>query len=408
MELVNHRLLKWLAVGILAVFMLYLFLLPTPVPVDLATVQKGGLEVTIDEEGVTQVREIYTISAPIMGLVSRAPLQIGDPVEKDRTVVASIHPTDPSFLDERSTRIATARMQAAEAALQFSNASVTRAEAELRFARSELKRAEKLLENKTVSERTYEAAKLSLATATAAVETAKADVEVKKQELDSARAQLIGPLGGDRVHSAKCCMKIKAPENGRVLRIYVESETVVSSGAPLMEIGDPNDLEIVLDLLSKDAVRISEGAEAYIEDWGGSEVLRARVRRIESSAFRKVSALGIEEQRVKVRLDPISPPATFSRVGHDYRVYARIVLSSKSGVLTVPLSALFRDGTQWAVYKRVAGKAQLQVVGLGARNKHAAEVLSGLKAGDNVILHPGDRIENGSRVTERKTTLRGN
>lgn len=406
MKLPNPRMLTWLAAGALALFLLYVFLSPTPVSVDVAVVDSDGLEVTIDEEGVTQVREIYTVSTPIMGRVSRAPLQIGDPVVKDETVVANVHPTDPSFLDERSLKIATARVQAAEAALQYARANVTRADAEMRFARSELARAERLIESKTVSERTYESAKLTLATASAALETAKAEVEVKTQELDSARAELIGPLSGTRQHSGKCCMKILAPESGRVLKIFVESETVVSSGAPLMEIGNPDDLEIVLDLLSKDAVRISEGADAYIEDWGGNEILKARVRRIESSAFKKISALGIEEQRVKVRLDPVSPPPAFSRVGHDYRVYARVVLSKKDGVLKVPLSALFRDGAEWAVYKVVRSAAQLQIIKIGERNKDFAEVLSGLEAKDRVVLHPGDRIESGTSVRERTTTRR--
>ena len=330
----------------------------------------------------------------------RAPREIGDEVKAGKTLVASLHPVQPTFLDERSRKAAKARANAAEAALKYARATVTRVRAELTFARTDLDRAQQLVKRQTISQRARDEAQLKVDTLTAALENAHADVEAKLRELESARAELIEPGAPDSPHGENCCIQLVAPEDGRVLKIMVESETVVQAGAPILEVGNPKDLEVIVDLLSSDAVRVATGAKAYVEGWGG-DVLNARVYRVESSGFMKISALGIEEQRVNVRLDFTSQRERWERLGHDFRVFVRIVVWRGENVLKVPLSALFRKGKDWAVFKMVDNVARLQLVRIGHRNSLHGEIVGGLREGERVILHPSDRIEEGSSVIER-------
>ena len=233
------------------------------------------------------------------------------------------------------------------------------------------------------------------------METAKASLRVREFELQTARAALLDP-GSGRKNSDDdhCCFTVYAPVSGTILRVFQESEAVVTAGAPLVEIGDPADLEIVVDLLSTDAVKVSPGDGVLIEGWGG-EKLRGRVRRIEPFAFTKVSALGIEEQRVNVIVDFTDPPETWKRLGHGYRIIARIILWRGEDVLQVPLSALFRENGEWALFKAVDGRARLTPVSVGHMNSFNAEILSGVGAGDAIILHPSDRVRDGTRVIKR-------
>ncbi len=229
-----------------------------------------------------------------------------------------------------------------------------------------------------------------------------ATLEVRRRELESAKARLIQPGEINRdAQSANCCIHVYAPVDGRVLKIVAESEQVVQPGAPLLEIGDPHDLEIVVDFLSRDAVRIKPGMPARIESWGGDTILPAKVRRIEPTGFTKVSALGIEEQRVKVILDFTGPPAEWQRLGHAFRVIARVVIWHSDDALQVPLGALFREGDNWAVFVVADGRAERRLVTIGERNVHAAQVIKGLKAGEQVVLHPSDRVHDGVRVEPR-------
>jgi HlyD family secretion protein len=231
-----------------------------------------------------------------------------------------------------------------------------------------------------------------------------ATLEVRKRELESARARLIQPgdPGADTAGTTEsCCINVRAPIDGRVLRVIAESEQVVLPGAGLIDIGDPGDLEIVVEFLSRDAVRIKPGQIARIESWGGDKVLEAKVRRIEPTGFTKVSALGIEEQRVKVILDFTEPPQEWQELGHGYRVISRVVVWHADDVLTVPLGALFREGDNWAVFIVQGGRSQRRTVKIGERNLHAARVIEGLKAGDQVVLHPSDRVHDGARVEPR-------
>lgn len=382
---------------------LYYLLRDDPVPVDLHTVKRAPMTVTIDEEGVTEIRDIFKVSAPITGRVKRSPLEVGDPVLLGKTVVASLEPLIPTFLDVRTRRILDARALAAKSAVNLAQATVARATADLEFRNKELARAELLLKREVVSQRHYDEAVLAQKTSTAALNTAVAELGVRQRELESAQAQLIEPNGdldSDQL-ARSCCIQVHAPVSGRVIRIVTESETVVQSGAPLLEVGDPSDLEIVVDLLSIDAVRIQEGSKAEIVSWGGPKPLNASVTRIEPTGFTKVSALGIEEQRVKVRLAIEQPFSERLRLGHDYRVYVKIIEWQGKDVLTVPLSALFRNGSSWALFVVAGGEADLRTVEVGRRNGVVAQILNGVAEGDRVILHPNDRVKNQVRVMQR-------
>lgn len=394
------RIVAVLAAAAIIAGFVYLFT-PAPVPVDIAAVETGPLQVTVDEEGISHIREVYTISAPLAGRVERTRLKVGDPVVAGETVVATITPKPPDFLDDRTASTAASNVKAAEAALTFARATVEKVEAELTFARQDLVRAEELARRKTVSERTRDEARLKVATLVAALENAKADVEVKSRQLDAARAQLMQPGTLPPSEGVNCCVTVRSPTSGRVLKLVVESAQVVEAGTALMEVGDPNDLEVVVDLLSTDAVRVQEGARAYIERWGGADTLMARVRRIEPAGFKDVSALGIEEQRVKVRLDLENVKPTNGKLGHDYRVFVRIVVWRDENALRVPISALFRQDQDWAVFVDSHGRARSRVIRIGQRNASHAQVLGGLKAGERVILHPSDRIKDAVSIIER-------
>lgn len=387
-----------LGAGVIAVIAWALW--PQPVPVDVATIGKGPLEVVVEDEGITRIREVYTVSAPIGGKMLRAEREVGDRVVAGKTVVAVIEPTDPTFLDVRTQRVNEAAVEAAQAAVDLAEAQIKQARSQLEFAQGDLRRAEELAARQTISARALEKAKLDVTSAEAAVASAVATLEVRRRELESARARLIQP-GDPATRSASCCIEVRSPIDGLVLRIVAESEQVVPAGAPLIELGDPNDLEIVVDFLSRDAVRIVPGAPARIESWGGETALNARVRRIDPTGFTKVSALGIEEQRVKVLLDFTDPAEKWRQFGHGYRIVARVAVWRGDDVLLVPLGALFRQGENWAVFVVADGRARQRLVGIGERNLRAARVLDGLEPGDEVVLHPSDRVHDGVRVQPR-------
>jgi HlyD family secretion protein len=399
-RVVRRTIAVLIGLGVLALIAWALW--PQPVPVDMAAIRRGPLEVTVEDEGVTRIREVYTVSAPILGRMLRSPREVGDEVVADKTLVAEIAPTAPTFLDVRSQRVNEAAVQAAQAAVDLAEAQIKQAKSQLEFARSDLRRAEELATSKTISARALDKARLDVDSAEAAVASAVATLEVRRRELESARARLIQPGEVNAgVRSASCCVEVRSPINGVVLKIVAESEQVVLPGAPLIEIGDPGDLEIAVDFLSRDAVRIKPGAPARIESWGGDKTLAARVKRIEPTGFTKVSALGIEEQRVKVILDFTGPESEWRQLGHGYRVIARVVVWHNDDVLQVPLGALFREGENWAVFVIADGRAQRRIVTIGERNLHAARVVDGLKVGEQVVLHPSDRVHDGVRVEPR-------
>jgi HlyD family secretion protein len=370
---------------------------PKPVLVDVAEVRKGPLVVTVDEEGKTRIKDVYTVSAPITGKLVRLSLEAGDRVKKDMTIVANIEPMAPAFLDVRTTRELEAQLEAAKASVALAEAEINLATAELQFAQSELGRAQSLIKTKTISERALERARIDVDTRQASLTRAKANLDVRKRELESARARLISPEEAWKGEvPVGCCVTVRAPVTGRVLRLIQESERVVVVGTPLLEIGDPDNLELVVDLLSVDAVKVIEGATASIDGWGGTPLL-AKVTRVEPAGFTKVSALGIEEQRVRTILTLQNAPELSDRLGHEFRVFVKITIH-QSNALRLPISALFRKGEQWAVYVVERGRARAVPVEIGQRNAGFAEVLKGLPEGTEVILHPSDRIVDGVSV----------
>lgn len=366
---------------------------PRPLAVETAVIGTQDIAVTVEEEGKARIREVFTVSAPIPGQTLRIGLHAGDQVVKDQTVVVSIRPAAPGLLDARLKRVAEAAAASARASVGLATAEVKQAEAQLTFLKTELDRAQTLSRQGTISERALDKARLDVDTAAATLDSARASLNVRQRELERAEAALIETGASE----GPCCTEIRAPVTGRILRVLAESEQVVQAGAPLMEIGDPTDIEIVTDVLSRDAVEIRPGSHAVIDNWGGAP-LPATVRRVEPSAVTKVSALGIEEQRVSVILD-LDDESRAAELGDGFRVVARITVWEGNGLLAVPVAALFRQGGDWAVYRVVNGKAERAVIKLGRRNDSFAEVVSGLAAGDTVILHPSDQMEDGIAVS---------
>jgi HlyD family secretion protein len=368
---------------------------PRPIAVETAAIAARDISVMVEEEGKSRIREVFAVSAPIAGQVLRIDLHPGDKVVKDETVVVSLRPAAPGLLDARLKRVAEAAAASARASMGLAAAEVKQAEAQLTFTQAELDRAERLSRQGTISERALDKARLDVATAAAALDSAKASLTVRERELQRAEAALIENQGSE----GPCCTEIKAPATGRVLRVLSESEQVVQAGAPLVEIGDPADIEIVVEVLSRDAVEIRPGAAAVIDNWGGPP-LAARVSRVEPSAVTKVSALGIEEQRVAVILD-LAEEAGRDALGDGFRVVARITVWEGRNLVAVPVAALFRQGGDWAVYTVENGRAALRLVELGRRNAAFSEVKTGLAAGEVVILHPSDQMADGVAVVQQ-------
>jgi HlyD family secretion protein len=388
-----RRLIPAAALLILIGFLVWAFL-PRPVEVDLAEVAPRPLEIVVEEEGEARIREVFTVSATMAGKLQRISLHAGDSVTEAKTVVALIGPAAPLLLDSRSRAVAEASAAAAQAAMDLAHAQLAQAEATQEFMTSEANRAVALYERGAISQRAYDNAVRERKTAQAAVSSAIANLAVREKELESALAVLRPDKTGA---AARCCVEIVAPVSGRVLRVLTESEQVVQPGTPILEIGDPGNLEVVVELLSRDAVRVKEGAQAAITGWGGAPVA-AVVERVEPSAVTKISALGIDEQRVKVILALTGPAEAWGQLGHGFRVIARIALWRADGVLTIPVGALFRDGADWATYVLRDGRASLQHIELGERNDSFAQVLSGLQPGDRVIQHPSDLVADGVSV----------
>jgi HlyD family secretion protein len=390
------------ALGALLAAALAWALWPAAVGVDAAEVTAGPMAVTIDEEGKTRVKDVFVVSAPQAGTVLRSPLLAGDEVRKGKTLVALLRPSPPPFLDLRTRLEAKAQAEAAAAAVRLAEAELAQATSEQRFAEAELKRARALAASSTVSERALERAEIDAAVRKAAVERAEASLAVRKREAESARARLVDPedetLSG--AGDAACCVELRAPVSGRVLRVHQTSEQVVAAGTPLAEVGDTRALEVVVEILSADAVRVAVGAAVAIVDWGGDR-LQGRVQRIEAAGFTKVSALGIEEQRVRVIIDLLPESLARHRLGHEYRVFTEIGVWHADNVLRVPLGALFRHRGEWVVYRIERGRARRVVLQLGQRNADHAQVVKGLAPGDRVILHPSDRVADGVRVEAR-------
>ncbi len=396
-----RRSIFWLIILILLLVGLFIAFRPQPIAVDLTKVQRGPLIVTVEEEGETRVRDVYVLSAPVTGHMLRINAEVGDDVIAAQTIVAQIKPIDPEFLDIRSEEEARAAVQAAEASLTVAQAQLVEAESEFEFAVTELERANKLIKKQVISERELDTAKRDYKTKNAAVNTAKASVRARQYDLVQAQAHLVSPADIQPDEKDCECITILAPVSGKILQVLHESEGVITMGTPLVEIGDPTNLEIVVDFLSYDAVRIQPSQRVIIEEWGGEFALQGIVQRIEPFGFTKTSALGIDEQRVNVIIDITDPQEIWQRLGHGYQVDARVVLWESDSVKKVPLTALFRDGDTWSVFVEQQGRARLQHIDIGQRNGLEAEILEGLSEDSQIILHPSDQIIDGVRIKPR-------
>jgi HlyD family secretion protein len=368
-----------------------------PSLVDVAVVGEAPMHVTIREEGVTRVREVYTVSTAIGGHLSRTVLEEGDQVKANETVVASIHPLDPPLIDKRTEAELLAARDAARSAVSLAEIELQRSEAALKLAEDERDRAFKLSKPGVISEAALDRIDNVLELQRAAVESAKASIGFRRAELASVEARFLQPDPLDPT-SRSCCINLLAPADGTVLTVFAKSEQAVAPGMKIAEIGDTSDLEIAVDLLSADAIRIASGTKVVISDWGGDRLLHATVRRIDPAAFTKVSALGIEEQRVNAVLDLEDQDI---RLGHGYRVFAEMTIWECIKCLQVPISALFRIGSQWSAFVVQDGRLKQIELYVGHMNDEVAEVLDGARPGDIVVVHPADTLAEGALVERR-------
>ena len=379
--------LFWSCLVLVAVAAGILLLRPTALPVETGQVTRGPLRVTVDEEGETRAHDRFVVAAPVAGRLARVDLHDGDPVTAGQ-VVATVYPLP---LDPRERRELTARVQAATAGQREAEARVARARADAEQARRERERHEQLATAGIVDRQTLERVRTTEVTTARELEAARYAVRAAAARVAAERAGLVAlePAGAGRL------IQLRSPVPGRVLRVLEKSERTVTAGTALLEIGNPAGLEVVVDILSADAVKVRPGAAVILESWGGDRPLRARVRTVEPAGFTKVSALGVEEQRVNVVADFVDPP---DGLGTGYRVEARIVVWEGASVLQVPTSALFRHGQEWALFAVAAGRARLRQVQVGQQGSAAAEILSGINEGAKVILHPGNVLRDGDRV----------
>jgi HlyD family secretion protein len=371
---------------------------PVPIQVEVVQATRGTVQVTVNEDGKTRIREKYTVSAPVAGKLFRIELEEGDAVVQGQTVLARIEPGDPTLLDAREYAQAEARVRAAEASARQTNAALQRAEEAHGLAEHEYKRALELIQTNVMSKSEFDQAEHQERMAQADIRSAEFAVAVANFEWDLAKAALIRSRPGSNGEHTADMLTITSPIDGKVLRVFQESAGVVTSGTQLLEIGDPHDLEMLIDVLSNDAVKIRPGAKVFVEHWGGDGELEGTVRLVEPSAFLKISALGVEEQRVNVIADFTSPFEQRQTLGDGYRIEARIVVDQATDVIKVPAGTLFPERGAWHVFRVAEGRAVLQQVEPGKSNGLETEILSDLDDGAVLILHPTDKIEDGARV----------
>lgn len=391
-----------LCVMLIAVGMVgYLALNPTAVEVESAVATVAPLRVMVREDGKTRIREKYTVSAPVSGRVSRIELNPGDHCT-EKTLLAVILPSLPSILDARARAEADARVQAAESAVARSESSGEQAKIKFDLNQTKLQRVRKLRPSGSVSEDEFDIAQAELLASEQALQTTRFDEEIARFELEMAKAAVRQFDESDETSTNP--FEIHSPISGRVLRVIQESAAVVAVGTPLIELGDPSNLEIEIDVLSTDAVQIREGSEITVEHWGGGAPLKGYVRVIEPAAFTKVSSLGVEEQRVNVIADFNETPDRLATLGDGYRVEARIVVNELDKALLIPNSALFRHQRVWHVLTVLNGKAELRRVEIGLQNDALTQIVDGLEEGDTVIVYPSDSLSPGTPVKTTPTS----
>lgn len=392
-----RRLLPWL--GLLALLALIAWgLWPKPVLIETGVAARRPLTVRVSEEGKTRVRNRYIVASPVAGKMRRVPLKPGDPVEAGKTALTAIEPVAAPLLDPRARVQAEAAVSMHEAARKQAEESLAAARSAMKLATAEWERVQAVKRDGALSESARDQAEADASIKSADVRAVEFSLQVIDYELAQARAVLDRP----DVSTAGNLVTITSPVYGRVLKVMQESEIIVAPGTPILEIGDPTDIEIEAEILSRDAVGMKPGDPVDIEQWGGEVPLKGRVRRIEPAAFTKISALGVEEQRVYVLTDLIDPPETAKTLGDRYRVEVRVAVWHSDDVLVVPAGALFREGNAWKTYIYQDGKARLVSIEAGHSDGRLTEVVSGLNAGVKVLLHPPDTVKDGSSLRERE------
>jgi HlyD family secretion protein len=389
------RLWIWGLVGLVSLVLLWLLFRPVPVEVELGIVDRGDVPVHVRDRGIARVRDVFEVSAPVGGRLRRVEVEVGDKVVANQTVIARLQPADPGFLDARTREASRARVAEVEARVAAANALIRRAEAEARAAALEYQRVETLANQGWVAGAALDRARAARDESGAGVAAAQAEARAAVQALAEARAALAGPLDP----RGRGEVPVRAPVSGRVLALYHQSETVLPPGERIAAVGDPaGDLEIVAELLSSDAVKVRPGQPASIEQWGGPVALGGRVRLVEPFGFLKISALGIEEQRVHVWVDLTDPRDIWAPLGHGYRVEVNVETDRARDTVRVPVPALVRVEGRWAVFVAEGGRARLRKLELGRMNQRHAEVREGLEPGARVILFPAEAIADGARI----------
>lgn len=395
------RLAFWLIVVGLAVAGGVYALWPKPVEVDLAEVVIGPMQVTVDEDGMTRIKERYTVSSPVAGQLVRISLEPGDAIQAGTSLLATLQPTDPNMLDARQVAETEARVNAARKLIDRAAAKREQARVAKELADTQLARGQTLRAQNSISVHEFDELTSAAQLRSEELRAATFDEEIAEFELQQAEAALIRvkPVISS---AAQAQFEILAPIDGNVLRVFQESATVVAAGTPLLEVGNRSDLEVVVDVLSTDAVKIRPGDEVHLEHWGGDHPLQARVRTIEPAAFTKISALGVEEQRVNVIADFAEGVPEVEKLGDGFRVEARIVVWKDDAALKIPSSALFRGDDEWFVFISEHGLARRRSVAVGHRNELETEILSGLTPGQRVILYPNDQVLDGVKLAPRR------
>ncbi len=383
-----RRRILWIAVTLGVAILGWLILRPTALLVEAGTATQGPMRVTVDEDGETRAHDRFVVAAPIPGRLLRVDLEEGDAVRENQ-LVAMIEPLP---LNQQQREEVLARVAAAEAAKREADARAEHAREDFEQSQRDRKRAEQLGQEKVISAQALEQARNAEITGREELEAAKFNATAAGFQVNVARAGLIGIDSG---HSGQKVISLRSPVAGRVLRVVEKSERVVQAGTPVVVVGDPKKIEIVTDVLTTDAVNIKPGVPVFLEGWGGDHPLRARVRLVEPGGFTKISALGVEEKRVNVIADFVDSP---DGLGDGYRVEARIVTWESAGVLKIPGSATFRERDSWSAFVVENGRARRQAVQIGHRNQNETEVLGGILAGEQVILHPSNQLREGVRV----------
>ncbi|MBL4659738.1 MAG: HlyD family efflux transporter periplasmic adaptor subunit [Alcanivoracaceae bacterium] len=391
-----------IALAVAIIGLLVFAFLPERIKVDIVHVSKGDLLITMEGEGKTRIHDIYVVSAPMDGRITRIEIEPGDLVTAGVTTIANMYPANPIFLDKRTETQAKADVEGAKAALSLAHSRVKQTKAQLAFDLAEFKRTQELYKNNNVSQAGLERAELQLKTLRAELETTQSNKQVMISRLEAAKARLLQPEKGQLANNDEGCqICIHSPVDGRVLRILHKSAGIIPTGTALVEIGDPADLEVNIEMLSTNAVKVKVGDRALIKRWGGQQDINARVKLIEPSGYTKISALGVEEQRVNIILSFTDPREKWQALGDAFRVEAAIIIDQANDVIKIPLSALFRQNERWSVFSIIDGTVELQTVEVGRKNDRYAEIISGLNIHDQIISHPGNAIDVGVNVESR-------